>query len=184
MCLSCYTIKGIKEPLCILPVPVLQASTKHDDGYTFFKYWWIQIRFCIFTVYIHAMVCLHGLFSSATLVSTLACVYVWVNCPCRLCKTVNIHDCSLCTSLHCTHYMDVHIWLHVGRWQNSVHTTSVLAVCACGFLHLTAASSTQPHRSSVFSVCLSDIVNIITACFTGWVLSLTVSWLLDTLKML
>lgn len=46
----------------------------------------------------------------------------------------------------------LYICVYVGRWQSLVFTTSVLAVCVCGFLHFTAASSTQPHCSSFFSL--------------------------------
>lgn len=58
------------------------------------------------------------------------------------------------------------------------HHISVSIVCVCGFLHFTAASSTQLKRSTNFSlsVSLSDIVNIIKAFFfyqfAGFILSL------------
>lgn len=65
----------------------------------------------------------------------------------------------------------VYIWLYVGRWQGFVFTTSVLAVCACGFLHFTAASSTQPHCLCVFSLFHSVIVSIIKAVFAGRIVS-------------
>lgn len=89
----------------------------------------------------------------------LLCVYVWVNYPCLLCKTVskvNIHDSLYVPmSINYMHCMHMYIWLYVGRWQIFVFTTSVLAVCVCGFLYFTAASSSQPHRSSVFSLSVS-----------------------------
>lgn len=95
--------------------------------------------------------------------------------PCFAVSGVNIHDYCLCMSLStvCTVWMCVcvYIWLYVGRWQGFVFTTSVLAVCACGFLHFTAASSTQPHRSCVFSLFHSVIVSIIKAVFAGRILS-------------
>lgn len=75
---------------------------------------------------------------------------------------------TVCTVWMC---VCVYIWLYVGRWQGFVFTTSVLAVCACGFLHFTAASSTQPHRSCVFSLFHSVIVSIIKAVFAGRILS-------------
>lgn len=73
---------------------------------------------------------------------------VWVNHPCWLYKTVCEYTwlwfLYVLKSIHCMYFM------YVGRWQSFVFTTSVLAVCVCGFLNFTAASSTQPRCPSVF----------------------------------
>lgn len=109
---------------------------------------------------------------SAIYTFTSLCVCLWVNYPCLLCiqsEYTRWWFLYVLMSMYCMYCVYVYIWLYVGRWQSFVFTTSVLAVCVCGFLQFTAASSAQPHCSSVFSLPRSDIVNIIKALFTKWI---------------
>lgn len=148
-----------------LPPPAWKSNNSIITA-SYFRTRWFKWIFG-FAVLLCICVCLHAFFSAAhtsIAVGRVSLYPEWI-------YTTIVSVClskTVCTVWMC---VCVYIWLYVGRWQGFVFTTSVLAVCACGFLHFTAASSTQPHRSCVFSLFHSVIVSIIKAVFAGRILS-------------